>query len=155
MKIINLRDDFSAADTLAEHLSGYFKIDKQLYLESFQMCYKGKGIIPQWYILTTDDGKFMAGCGVIDNDFHNRYDLSPNIVAVLVDPKHRGRGIARKMINYVLDDLNAMRIEDVWLITDHRHFYEKLGFTFCGHVIEDGGGTARMYHRKTKVTHFR
>ena len=155
MKFINLRDDFSIAEQLAQICHQQWGIDKQTYLDSFNMCYKGKGIIPQWYMVTTDNGEFMACCGVIDNDFHQRKDLSPNIVALLVDKKHRHKGVARKLINYVLDDLASMRINDVWLITGHHHFYEKLGFNYCGYVTEDDGGRIRMYHRSTKVTHFR
>lgn len=34
------------------------------------------GVIPNW---------FIAGAGVIENDFHNRPDLTPNICALYVE----------------------------------------------------------------------
>jgi hypothetical protein len=37
-----------------------------------------------WY-LCLDEDRIVGGMGVIENDFHNRKDLSPNICAVCTE----------------------------------------------------------------------
>ena len=36
---------------------------------------------------------FIGGMGVIENDFHDRKDLMPNVCAVYTEEAYRGRGI--------------------------------------------------------------
>lgn len=55
-----------------------------------------KGAVPQWYVVVQGD-KIIAGLGVIENDFHDRKDLSPNVCAVHVEEAYRCRGIAGEM----------------------------------------------------------
>ena len=55
-----------------------------------------KGAVPQWYVVVQGD-KIIAGLGVIENDFHDRKDLSPNVCAVYVEEAYRCRGIAGEM----------------------------------------------------------
>ena len=43
--------------------------------------------------------------GVIENDFHNRKDLSPNVCAVYTEEKYRAKGIAGKLLNIVVEDM--------------------------------------------------
>ncbi len=52
---------------------------------------------PEWYIVL-DKEIIIAGVGVIENDFHNRKDLTPNVCAVYVEPLYRNQGIAGKML---------------------------------------------------------
>jgi len=56
-------------------------------------CLEKKGAVPQWYVVVQGD-KIIAGLGVIENDFHDRKDLSPNVCAVYVEEAYRCRGIA-------------------------------------------------------------
>lgn len=46
-----------------------------------------------WY-LCLDGARIIGGLGVIENDFHNRKDLTPNVCAVYTEAAYRGRGIA-------------------------------------------------------------
>ena len=46
-----------------------------------------------WY-LCLDGGRIVRGLGVIENDFHARKDLAPNICAVYTEPAYRRRGAA-------------------------------------------------------------
>ncbi len=39
----------------------------------------------------------VAGLGVIENDFHNRKDLAPNVCAVYTEEDCRCKGIAGKL----------------------------------------------------------
>mgnify|MGYP006922430311 CR=1 FL=1 len=48
------------------------------YRESMEQSLSGGDPVPQWY-LAVEDGAILGGLGVIDNDFHNRKDLAPNV----------------------------------------------------------------------------
>lgn len=37
--------------------------------------------------------KIVAGMGLIENDFHDKKDLSPNVCAVYTEEEHRCQGI--------------------------------------------------------------
>ena len=66
--------------------------------------------------------------GVIENDFHDRKDLTPNICAVYTEEKCRNLGIAGKLLNMAVEDLRSKGVSPVYLVTDHTGFYEKYGF---------------------------
>lgn len=98
-----------------------------------------------WY-LCLDDGKIAGGLGVIDNDFHNRKDLTPNICALYVEEEYRCQGIAGRLLDIVVRDMKSKNITPVYLITDHTNFYERYGWEFLCMVQEEGeAGLIRMY----------
>lgn len=101
-----------------------------------------------WY-LCMDGDRIVAGLGVIENDFHDRKDLSPNICAVYTEEAYRGRGIAGRLRNIAVDDLRAKGISPVYLITDRTGFYERYGWEFLCMVRETGEQKqTRMYLHK-------
>ena len=101
-----------------------------------------------WY-LCLDGDRIVAGLGVIENDFHDRKDLSPNICAVYTDEAWRRRGIAGHLLDLAVADLRSKGISPVYLVTDHVGFYEKYGWEFLCMVRGDGEPEkCRMYlHR--------
>ena len=117
--------------------------------------------VPLWGItaLMTDSEKdrskilafarIAAGIGVIENDFHDRPDLTPNVCAVYVEEAHRCRGIAGQMLQFVCADMKNMGIDTLYLVTDHTSFYERYGWEFLCMVQDSAEGTPiRMYvHR--------
>ena len=85
---------------------------------------------------------------MIENDFHKRKDLTPNVCAVYTEEAYRGKGIAGKLLDNVVIDMKAKGITPLYLITDHMNFYERYGWEFLTMVQEDEGGLTRMYiHR--------
>lgn len=147
--IIPLRDNPSWNDTAADWFHSKWGVPKEAYLESILDCQKNPAGIPQWYLVLNETDEIVAGLGVIENDFHKRTDLTPNVCAVYVEEAYRRQGIARYMLNHVCRELSSLGIADAYLLTDHTDFYEKCGWEFYCMVEEDGGGMARMYHRKT------
>ena len=86
---------------------------------------------------------------VIENDFHGRKDLSPNICAVYTESEYSCRGIAGQLLRMAVDDLKAKNISPVYLLTDLIGFYERYGWEFLCEVCGDGESEpSRMYvHR--------
>ncbi len=123
-------------------------IPLEAYLESMDACLKKSGPVPQWYIVL-NGGRIIAGLGVIENDFHDRKDLTPNVCAVYVDEDFRRRDIAGKMLRFVCGDMKEKGIRTLYLLTDHTSFYERYGWEFLCMVQGDGEPElSRMYvHR--------
>lgn len=124
-------------------------IPKETYLKSMEESLNGK-TIPQGYIVV-DRKQIVAGIGVIENDFHERKDLAPNVCAVYVEKAYRNQGIAGKMLDFVAEDMASKGIETLYLLTDHTSFYEKYGWKFLTIVKSDGGEDSRLYvHSRTE-----
>ena len=104
---------------------------------------------PQWY-LAINGGKIIGGLGVIENDFHERKDLSPNVCAVFVEESARKIGVARALLSLVCNDMKEKGIDTLCLLTDHTSFYEHCGREFLRPVFGDGEKTlSRMYVHKS------
>ena len=101
-----------------------------------------------WY-LCLDDDKIIGGMGVIENDFHDRKDLTPNICAVYTEEAYRRKGIAGRLLNMTVRDMKSIGITPIYLVTDHTAFYERYGWEFLCMVQGDGEpNMTRMYiHR--------
>lgn len=101
-----------------------------------------------WY-LCLDEGKPIGGLGVIENDFHDRTDLTPNVCAVCTEKEYSGQGIAGRLLDMAVADLKAKGITPIYLLTDHTSFYERYGWEFLCMVQGDGGAEmSRMYVHK-------
>ena len=57
-----------------------------------------------------------------------------------------GAKLARRMMENLCRDMAQMGQTDLFLLTDHTRFYEKLGWRFQEIVRENGGDFARCYH---------
>lgn len=101
-----------------------------------------------WYFCL-DRGRIAGGLGVIENDFHNRKDLTPNVCAVYTEEEYRCQGIAGQLLDMVVNDLKSKGITPLYLITDHTGFYERYGWEFLCMVQGDNEpDMVRMYvHR--------
>ena len=145
---IYLRDNAELFDEAADWFHSKWGVDKQAYLDSMNESLNG-GAVPQWYIMT-DGGRIIGGMGVIENDFHERTDLAPNVCAVYVEEDYRKQGIAKYLLDLVCSDMAARGVDTLYLITSHTEFYERCGWEYFCDVKEDNGKTARMYRHITK-----
>lgn len=145
--IEKLVDNRPFKQTAAQWFHEKWKVPLEAYLESMEDSFTADSGVPQWY-LALDEGRIVGGLGVIENDFHKRKDLAPNICAVYVDEAYRRQGMARAMMDRVCRDLAEKGVKDVYLITTHTEFYEHCGFDFYGMIEEDEGDMVRMYHRQ-------
>lgn len=144
---ITLRRDPELKERCAEWFHQKWGVPKEAYLKCMDDYLSGKTEYG-WYICT-DGSKIIGGLGVIENDFHNRKDLTPNICAVYTEQNYRRRGIAGRLLYMAVEDLRDKGISPVYLLTDHIGFYERYGWEFLCMVQGDGEAElSRMYvHR--------
>ena len=144
---ITLRERKELLITAAEWFNAKWGVPTEAYLECMNEYLQGDTEYG-WY-LCVDNECIVGGLGVIENDFHNRKDLAPNICAVFVEEKYRSQGIAGKLLNMAVEDLREKGITQVYLLTDHIGFYERYGWEFLCMVQGDGEPQmSRMYiHR--------
>ncbi|MGR3897946.1 GNAT family N-acetyltransferase [Psychrobacter sp. 1176_08] len=145
MKILKLSNFPAYLERAAVWFSDKWGIPTEIYKESMQISIDHKESIPQWYITLDESHSIIAGFGVIENDFHERKDLSPNLCALYVEEDYRNLSIARKLLDFAKEDMSKMHFKKLYLITDHEIFYEKCGWDFLTMVQEDDGGLMRMY----------
>lgn len=144
---ITLREKPELKTAAAEWFHSKWSVPAEAYLECME-SYLNKETEYGWY-LCMDGETIVGGMGVIENDFHDRKDLTPNICAVYTEENHRGKGIAGKLLHMVVEDLRDKGISPVYLVTDHTSFYERYGWEFlCMVQGEDEPDMSRMYiHR--------
>lgn len=144
LRIIDLRKKPEIKQTAAEWFHSKWGVPTEAYLECME-SYLNNETEYGWY-LCLDEDKIVAGLGVIDNDFHDRKDLAPNVCAVYTDEEYRCRGIAGRLLNYVVDECRAKGIEPLYLVTDHTNFYERYGWKFlCMVQGDDEPEMTRLY----------
>jgi len=97
-----------------------------------------------WY-LCLNGNHIVGGLGVIENDFHDRKDLTPNVCAVYTEEAFRGHGVAGHLLGLVVQDMRAKGIMPLYLVTDHTGFYERYGWEFLCTAKDDGGNETRVY----------
>lgn len=144
---ITLRERPQLKNYASEWFHSKWYVSKQAYLECME-AYINSETEYGWY-LCMDGEKIVGGLGVIENDFHDRKDLTPNICAVYTEEEYRCNGIAGHLLDMAVEDLRAKGISPVYLITDHTSFYERYGWEFLCMVQGDGEPhMTRMYiHR--------
>lgn len=150
MNLVKLRENSSLKDKAAQWFSQKWNISFEEYMESITQCIEKKSGVPQWYIILNDSQDIIAGVGVIENDFHNRKDLSPNLCALFVEQPYRNHGIARWILDFVRKDMYSLGIEKLYLVTDHTKFYEKCGWSFLTMIQDMEGIMERVYMAETK-----
>lgn len=146
-KYIKLIERPSLKNEAAEWFHSKWSVPKEAYLECMEAYLNGETDYG-WY-LCLDEERIVAGLGVIENDFHNRKDLFPNICAVYTEPEYRNKGIAGKLLNMAVEDCRQKGISPVYLVTDHKGFYERYDWEFlCMVQGDDEPSQSRMYiHR--------
>ena len=117
---------------------------RETYLECM-MAYLNNDTEYGWY-LCLDEDRIVGGLGVIENDFHDKKDLTPNVCAVYTDEDYRCQGIAGRLLNMAVEDLRSKGISPVYLLTNHTGFYERYGWEFLCMAQGDGDPyQSRMY----------
>jgi GNAT superfamily N-acetyltransferase len=147
MQYLTLRDNPELMAAAANWFHSKWGVPVEAYLacmEAYLHCETELG----WF-LCLDGPQIVGGLGVIENDFHDRKDLTPNVCAVYTEEAYRCQGIAGNLLNMAVEDLRSKGISPAYLVTDHTGFYERYGWEFLCMVQGDGEpDMTRMYiHR--------
>ena len=147
-KIYKISEVSERINEAAEWFNSKWGVPKEAYLESMEDATRGSSY-PEWYIACLGDGQIIGGLGVIENDFHDRTDLAPNVCAVFVEPDYRCQGIAGALLNFVYEDMKARGVSPIYLLTDHDSFYERYGWEFYCMAQGDGEDEpSRLYVKR-------
>ena len=146
-KYLSLRE----APELLEKAATWFHEKWGVPREAYHACmaaYLNRETEYGWYICLSGN-RIVGGLGVIENDFHDRKDLAPNVCAVYTEEDFRGHGIAGRLLDLVVEDMRAKGRMPLYLVTDHTGFYERYGWAFlCVAHDDDSGNETRVYiHR--------
>lgn len=148
--MLSLSDYPELLDSMAAWFHQTWGIPEEAYRESMEDCLNTDGPVPRWYVIM-DGERIIGGLGVIENDFHLRRDLTPNVCAVYVEEEYRKQGIAGWMLNRVCSEYHSMGIDTLYLATEHTSFYERYGWEFyCLAQEEDSDHMTRMYRKITR-----
>ena len=146
-RYITLREEPYLMEPAARWFHSKWHVPVEAYVACMEEYLSGETELG-WY-LCLDGERIVGGMGVIENDFHDRKDLTPNVCAVYTEEDHRCQGIAGRLLNMVRDDLYAKGITPIYLLTDHTGFYERYGWEFFCMAQGDGEEEmARMYIRR-------
>lgn len=146
-RYINLRELPDIKNRAAEWFHEKWRVPLEAYLECMEEFLSGR-TENGWY-LCLDGDRIAAGLGVIDNDFHERKDLAPNVCAVYTEEEYRCQGIAGSLLNMAVEDMRSKGISPLYLVTDHTSFYERYGWEFlCMVQCDDEPEMSRMYIHK-------
>lgn len=147
LSYVTLRQRPELREQAAAWFHSKWGVPEEAYLECMD-AYLGGETEYGWY-LCLDGERIVGGLGVIENDFHDRKDLSPNICAVYTEEDMRGLGVAGRLLNMAVEDLRQKGVSPVYLVTDHTGYYEQYGWEFLCLVQGDGEpDLTRMYiHR--------
>lgn len=149
---VKLREQPALLTQAAVWFASKWRIPAETYRESMLSCIRRRTGVPQWYMALNERREIIAGAGVIENDFHERRDLRPNLCALYVEPAYRGRGLGRAMLDFARRDMGGMGEDTLYLLTDHTDLYEACGWTFVAMAREENGGAARVYAAPTIQT---
>ncbi len=141
---ITLRERPQLKKAAAEWFHCKWQVPQEAYLACME-AYLNMETEYGWY-LCLDGDKIIGGLGVIENDFHDRKDLTPNVCAVYTEKEYRSKGIAGRLLHMVVDDMKSKGITPIYLVTDHTGFYERYGWKFlCMVQGDDEPDMTRMY----------
>ncbi len=133
---ITLRERPELVESAAVWFSKKWKVPKEAYLKEMKAYINNKTEYG-WYLCLLND-KIVSGLGVIENDFHNRKDLSPNVCAVYTEESFRKKGIAGHLLEMVVNDMKKRGITPLYLVADIKGFYEKYGWEYLCSARSDG-----------------
>lgn len=97
-ELIDLRERPELAETAAVWFHEKWGVPAEAYRAS--MAAADGSQVPRWYA-ALENGIIIGGVGAIENDFHDRTDLAPNVCALYVEEAHRGQGLAGALLDRV------------------------------------------------------
>lgn len=120
-RFVTVRERPDLKASAAEWFHSKWGVPTSSYLVCME-AYLSKETEYGWYLCLACD-KIVGGMGVIENDFHDRKDLSPNICAVYTEKECRGKGVAKHLLDMTVEDMRTKGVFPIYLVTDHIGLY--------------------------------
>ncbi len=103
--------------------------------------------VPQVYGLFEDDN--IIGMFFLSNsDLDVHPEIYPWLINAFIAPEHRGKGHFNILMSSVLETAAFLRLEKLYLYTEHTGLYEKFGFDYVGDIntyINSDNDIRRLY----------
>lgn len=151
MQIIRIDEMPAIRDRAAAWFSEKWKGHEEEYRYSIHQSLNKNAVLPKWYIML-EDGKIIAGAGVISGDPPMQKEQRPNVCAVYVEEQYRGKGIAGALLEYMSIDMMFRGVDALYLTTELDKFYERYGWDFMAELKDNDGKTMRVYRRQLNLT---
>jgi len=122
---------------------------KKAYIEAKKKKYRERlsTTNPPFVLVAFEGNELIGSAGLSNHDLEKRPDLSPWLVGVLVRPEFRNHGVASSLIAEVIDKARRLGYERLYLHTEKAQgLYEKLGWHFLEHTINDMGEESDVYY---------
>lgn len=146
LRFVSLRQEPALEQKAAAWFHSKWGVPPEAYLECMDDCLKDA--CPYDWYLCLEGERIVGGLGIIENDFHERRDLSPNVCAVYTEEELRGLGIAGRLLDLAVAGMREKGVSPLYLLTDHEGFYERYGWEFYCMVQGSDPEPSRMYiHR--------
>lgn len=113
--IITIRKNTGLIGQASQWFHQKWGIPQEAYMESMEECIGQSSAVPQWYLIM-DGQTIIAGAGVIENDFHDRKDLTPNVCAVYVEEAYRCQVLAGELLQFICEDMKKQGIGTLYLV---------------------------------------
>lgn len=122
----------------------------RVYEDCIRACLHTASPLPQWYALW-QDGRIIAGAGLITNDFISRMDLWPWLAALYVEEDCRGNALGSVLLRHARRQAALLGFDHVYLATDHIGYYEKYGFVHIADGYHPWGDSSRIYRADAQL----
>ncbi|WP_434710165.1 GNAT family N-acetyltransferase [Pseudomonas sp. R1-1] len=98
----------------------------------------GKGEIPS-VVVALQASELLGGALLIDSDLEVRPELTPWLAGVYVKTEHRGKGVASRLINHVVEEARKLGVAQLYLYTDtSQSLYARLGWEVVEELVYEG-----------------
>ncbi len=96
--------------------------------------------------IAIDDSKCIGVVSIFENDLKNQDKLKPWLAALYVEPTHRGGGVAKGLIDRVLEKTKELGYSEVYLRTEHTaEYYKTRGWNFVFKTTDEKGQETEVF----------
>ena len=150
VEIINLADKQEYLDEVSEWIWKEWseihgaKVEDVIYRSKHCL---NKDSIPQMYIAKYKE-EVIGVVSLWVNDLTARQDLSPWMATLYVKDKFRNMGIGKKLQCKCIEVAKQLNYTNLYLITEHDNYYEKMGWSFLEKAPLGDGRYEKIYEYK-------
>jgi len=146
MNIEYLADHPEHIETVAQWLFeqwGHLSPDRDTQFRIRELLRRSKKAQVPSAFISLEDGILTGTASLTEDDMEEHPELTPWLASVYVHPKHREKGIARTLIERVIEEASLIGVRTLYLFTfDHKEYYRKLNWS----EMYDG------FYKREKVT---